>query len=244
MKRPIIGISSMNERDSYGAPIVGMRPSYVRAIIAAGGAPLLIPLSNDLEAVRALYDLCQGILLPGGEDVDPAEYGEEPHPQLGEVDKQRDLVELTLARWCRADRKPLFGICRGIQVINVAFGGSLYQDIPSQYTTELDHRYNTHLRKYDILGHTINVQVDSWLGEHLGVPEVLSNTMHHQAIKDLAPGLRVVASAEDGIIEAVEGDGPGFVAAVQCHPEHLFAEAEPRWARTFRAFVELCQQRP
>jgi putative glutamine amidotransferase len=241
MTKPIIGISSMNDRTADGSVIVGMRPSYVRAIVAAGGAPMLVPLTNDLEAVRALYERCDGILLPGGEDVDPAEYGEEPHPQLGEVDRQRDLVELNLARWCRADQKPLFGICRGIQVINVAFGGSLYQDIGSQYTTSLDHRHNTHLRKYDVLGHTMNVNADSWLGEHLGVPEILSNTMHHQAIKDLAPGLRVVANAEDGIIEAVEGTGPGFIAGVQCHPEHLFSEAEPRWARAFRAFVELCK---
>lgn len=241
MTRPIIGISCMNVGDGERGFFVGQRPSYVQAIVAAGGAPLLIPLADDLAAVRALYDCCQGILLPGGEDVDPAEFGEQPHPQLGEVDKQRDTVELALARWSRDERKPLFGICRGIQVINVAFGGTLYQDLPSQLPETIDHRHNTKLRQYDVMGHTINVQADSWLGEHLGLPEILSNTMHHQAIKDLAPGLRVVGTADDGIIEAVEGTGAGFIAAVQCHPEHLFAEAEPRWANAFRAFVDRCR---
>ena len=240
-KRPIIGISCMNATDAEHSSLMGQRPSYVRAIVAAGGAPLLIPLTDDLGAVRALYDCCQGILLPGGEDVDPAEFGEQPHPALGEVDKQRDLVELALARWSRDDGKPLFGICRGIQVINVAFGGSLYQDIPSQIAETLDHRHNTKLRQYDVLGHTINLDADSWLGEHLGLPDVLANTMHHQAIKKLAPGLRVVGTADDGIVEAVEGTGTGFIAAVQCHPEHLFVEAEPRWANAFRAFVDVCR---
>lgn len=239
---PIIGISCMNVVHPEWGSLVGQRPTYVRAVEAAGGVPLLIPLADNLELVLRVYELCQGILLPGGDDLDPAEYGEQAHPQLGKVDRQRDLVELALARWCRDEQKPLLGICRGIQVINVAFGGTLYQDIASQFATSLDHRYNMQLRRYDVQGHTIRIEADSWLGEQLGAARILANTMHHQAIKDLAPVLRPVAWAEDGIIEGVEGSGSGFIAAVQCHPEHLFEEAEPRWARFFQAFVDRCRQ--
>ena len=240
MKRPIIGISCMNEDDGRGGRLMAVRPSYLRAIEAAGGVPLLIHLSDDEAAVRALYELCDGILLPGGDDIDPAYFGEERHPQLGDVDPQRDTVELLLARWTREDKKPLMGICRGLQVINVAFGGSLYQDIPSQLPDSLDHRHNTHLRQYDVPGHPLALAPDSWIAERLGTTEVVSNTMHHQAIKDVAPGLRAVGQAPDGVVEAVEGAGEHFVVAVQCHPEHLWSSAEPRWAGFFRAFVEAC----
>lgn len=240
MKRPIIGISCMNDDDGRGGRLMAVRPSYLRAIEAAGGVPLLIHLTDDEAVVRALYERCDGILLPGGDDIDPAYFGEERHPQLGDVDPQRDTVELLLARWTREDRKPLMGICRGLQVINVAFGGSLYQDIPSQLPDSLDHRHNTRLRQYDVPGHPLALAPDSWIAERLGATEVVSNTMHHQAIKEVAPGLRAVGQAPDGVVEAVEGDGEHFVVAVQCHPEHLWSSAEPRWASFFRAFVEAC----
>jgi len=240
MKRPIIGISCMNEPDGRGGVLMAVRPGYLRAIEAAGGVPLLIHLSDDEAATRALYDLCDGILLPGGDDIDPAYFGEERHPALGLVDPQRDRVELLLARWTRADNKPLMGICRGLQVINVAFGGSLYQDIPAQLPDALDHRHNSRLRQYDVVGHPVALAPDSWIGERLGAADVLGNTMHHQAIKDVAPGLRVVGHAPDGVVEAVEGTGTQLVVAVQCHPEYLWPAAEPRWSGFFRAFVEAC----
>ena len=166
MKRPIIGISCMNSSDRQGGSLMAVRPAYLRAIEAAGGTPLLIQLSDNLEVVRALYALCDGVLLPGGDDVDPAYYGEEPHPALGNVDRQRDTVEIALAHWTRDDLKPLMGICRGIQVINVAFGGSLYQDIPSQLPDVGDHRANITLHQYDRLTHAISLEPDSWLAEH------------------------------------------------------------------------------
>jgi putative glutamine amidotransferase len=241
MKRPIIGVSCMNDVSEGGGATIAVRPAYLRALEAAGAAPLLIHLTDDMAVVRALYELCDGILLPGGDDVDPCHFGEANHPELGEVDAQRDAVELALARWSRDDGKPLLGICRGIQVLNVAFGGSLWQDIPSQLPGRLDHRHNTRLKQYDVLGHPLLLEPDSWLAGQLDAGEVLANTMHHQSVKDAAPGLRVTGRAPDGVIEALEGTGEQFVVGVQCHPEHLWKQAEPRWLRLFEGFVERCR---
>jgi putative glutamine amidotransferase len=241
MKRPIIGVSCMNDRSEGGAALMAMRPTYLRALEAAGAAPLMIHLTDDLAVVRSLYELCEGILLPGGDDVDPCYFNEERHPQLGEVDRQRDEVELALARWCRDERKPLLGICRGVQVLNVAFGGTLWQDIPSQLPETLDHRHNTKLKQYDVRGHELILEPDSWLAGHLDAAELLANTMHHQAVKDVAPGLRAVGRSPDGVIEAVEAVDDGFIVGVQCHPEHLWREADPRWRRLFEGFVERCR---
>lgn len=243
MIRPIIGVSCMNSQDAQGGNLMAVRPTYLRAIEVAGGTPLLIHLTDNLDVVRALYGLCDGILLPGGDDVDPALFSEEPHPQLGAVDRLRDDVEICLARWTRDDTKPLMGICRGIQVINVAFGGSLYQDIPSQLVDSLDHRANTNVQQWDLLTHSIMLEPGSWLAERLSTHEVMSNTMHHQSVKDPAPGMRVVGRASDGVIEAMEGSGAQFVVAVQCHPEHLWARAETRWLRMFEGFVAACHRK-
>ncbi|NJO81592.1 MAG: gamma-glutamyl-gamma-aminobutyrate hydrolase family protein [Blastochloris sp.] len=240
MSRPLIGVSCMNVGNDRGE-LIGQRPTYLRALEAAGAIPLLIQTTDDVAAIRALYDLCAGILIPGGGDIEPSEFGEQPHPEISFVDPQRDRLELQLARWTRDDNKPLLGICRGIQVINVAFGGTLYQDIPSQLPGSLDHRYNTNLQKYDVPGHDLTLAADSWLAERLGTTALIANTMHHQSLKDLAPGLRIVGQAPDGIVEAVEGTGTQLVIGVQCHPEHLWREAEPRWTNMFRAFVDACR---
>ncbi len=240
MARPLVGVACMNSLDGQGSPLIAVRPTYLQALEAAGAVPLLIHLTDDLAVVQALYACCDGILLPGGDDLDPALFGELPHPDLGTVDGQRDTVELALARWCRADQRPLLGICRGIQTINVAFGGSLWQDLPSQLPNSLDHRHNTHLRVYDVPGHPLQLSADSWLARQLGAAELLVNTMHHQALKAVAPGLRVVGYAPDGVIEAVEGTEAGFVVGVQCHPEHLWRRADPRWLRCFEGFVSTC----
>ncbi len=239
--RPFIGVSCMNSRHEGGADLMAVRPTYLRALEAAGAIPQLIHLSADEQVIRTLFDRCDGILLPGGDDIDPACYGESPHEALGDVDAERDTVELALARWCRDERKPLLGICRGIQLINVAFGGTLWQDIPSQLPAGLDHQYNTHLRVYDVEGHRIRLTTDSWLAQQLACTELLANSMHHQALKAVAPGLRVTGLAPDGVIEAVEGEGDHFVVGVQCHPEHLWRSAEPRWRRLFDSFVAICR---
>ncbi|MEI8167813.1 MAG: gamma-glutamyl-gamma-aminobutyrate hydrolase family protein [Chloroflexales bacterium] len=241
MHRPIIGLSCMHSAAAGGGALMAVRPAYLHACEAGGAVPLLMPLSDDLAVVRALYERCDGILLPGGDDVDPAYFGEARHPLLGEVDAQRDTVELALARWCREDSKPLLGICRGLQVLNVAFGGSLWQDLPSQLPSASDHRYNSKLETYDVEGHRLMLEADSWLASQFDTDELLVNTMHHQAVKSVAPGLRVVGRAPDGVIEALEGTGTHFVVGVQGHPEYLWQRAEPRWRRLFAGFAALCR---
>jgi putative glutamine amidotransferase len=242
-QRPLIGITLMSSVvGTDNRELQAVRPTYLRALEAAGAVPLIIYLTDDLDAIRSLYDRCAGILLPGGDDVDPAYYGEEPHPHLGTVDRQRDAVELALARWAATDGKPLLGICRGLQVINVALGGSLYQDIPSQIATTLDHRANTRTRAWTELTHPLTIVPDSRLATILTTEHIGCNTMHHQAVKTLAPGLRPVAYAPDGIIEAFETTDDHYLLAVQCHPEHLWDTSEPRWRALFTDFVAACRQ--
>lgn len=239
--RPLIAVSCSHSTGPRGAQITSCYDSYLNAIEAAGGIPLLIYLTNDEAIVRQMYALCQGVLLPGGDDVDPAHYGEANHPALGDVDPARDRVEIWLSQWARADQKPLLGICRGIQVINVAFGGSLYQDIPSQVEGSLDHRESTLRDNSRHLAHPITIAPDSWLAGRIDADELMVNTMHHQAVKDVAPGLRVTAWGPDGIIEAVEGTDHPFVVGIQCHPERLYDTVDSRWQRLFTGFVEACQ---
>ena len=236
--RPLIGISSKLTNDStWSPPVVGVREGYVNAIIAAGGIPVLIPPHVDAEALRHIYSLVGGIVLSGGADIDPVLYGEAPHPKLGQIEPLRDAIELPLARWAVTDGKPLLAICRGIQVLNVALGGTLYQDIDSQYETSLDHDAGSTARSWTNRDHSIRMDPTSKLAEILGTSECCVNSLHHQALKDLAPGLQVVARAPDGIIEAVEGAGNAFVIGIQCHPEQLWQQADQRWRGLFRAFV-------
>jgi putative glutamine amidotransferase len=241
MKRPLIGVSTMNHHTPDGTHFLVMWPTYIRALEAAGAVPLLIPLTDDLTTTRALYELCDGILIPGGEDVDPQQYGEEPHEKLDTVDRQRDSVELQLARWANEDSKPLLGICRGLQLINVALGGTLYQDLPSQLPESINHRANFADRRWEQVTHGIEIEPDSRLAGLLGGAEIGGNTMHHQAVKDLAPVLRAVGRAPDGVVEAFEGSGGNYIMALQCHPEHLWDETEPRWGAVFADFVAACR---
>jgi putative glutamine amidotransferase len=236
--RPVIGIPCRLAYDEdWCPPLVGIREGYIAAVIQAGGVPLLLPPHVDPAGLRQMYELLDGLLLAGGGDIAPKLYGEAPHPQLGEVEHLRDAAELPLIRWAVAERKPLLGICRGMQALNVALGGTLYQDIPSQYSTPLDHDSSSQQRSWEHLDHTVAFESDSRLAALLGTCDLQVNTLHHQALKEIAGGLRVVGRAPDGIVEAVEGSGEGFVLGVQCHPEHLWSAADPRWRRVLAAFI-------
>ncbi len=174
---------------------------------------------------NALGDV-DGLLLPGGWDVDPALYGEQPDPQLGDVDRELDDAEIRLFTEAREARLPVLGICRGQQVINVALGGSLHQHID-------EHEVRRHGRAH--LAHAVEVVEDSELGRSAGAPTVDVNSLHHQSVKDLAPGLRVTARGPDGVIEGLESDD-GLVVAIQCHPEELTGQLS--WASSlFERFV-------
>ena len=194
------------------------------------------------ESVLRIRQRVDGVLLPGGEDINPQNYKEDRHPKLGVVSDVRDKMELSIARWAVHDDRPLFGICRGIQVMNVALGGSLYQDIPSDFHTELRHDiFKEQHEPRDLLLHEISVVDNSRLATILGATRVQVNSLHHQALKTIAPGLEVTARADDGVIEGIEMPEKRFVMAVQWHPEDLVDDS--RMHQMFRAFVDAARDR-
>jgi putative glutamine amidotransferase len=237
-RRPVIGIPCGAYPDAWYTPTNGNAISYLRAIEAAGGVPALIHLTRDAEVLDAHYRRCDALLLAGGEDVHPASYGAAPHPRLGRPNPFQDEIEIALTRRATAEGKPILGICRGVQLLNVALGGTLYQDIPAELPGALDHEESTARHDMAHLAHPIDLEASSWLAGRLDADTLIVNTLHHQALRDVAPGLWVIGRAPDGLVEAVEGAGPHFVLGVQCHPEELWEHADPRWARVFAGFVE------
>lgn len=237
--RPLIGIPCyVAQRAGSTPPIYGNNASYVHAIEQAGGLPVLIPPLTDEDALAAIYARLDGLLLSGGGDIDPAHYGQERLPACHAPEVERDIAELALARRAVADQLPILGICRGQQLLNIALGGTLYQDITTALPAASQHDH--HDRPRDERTHEIAIAPTSRLAHILGTTSHPVNSLHHQAIHQLGDGVRVVAQAEDGIIEAMELDGHPFALAVQFHPEELVASDEPS-RRLFAAFVAACQ---
>jgi putative glutamine amidotransferase len=240
--RPLIGIPTQTLQSIAGIP-EGLPASWVMnqryylAVAAAGGVPVMIPLfDEDVETLREIYDRLDGICIPGGVDMDPETFGEERRPECGRIDPPRDRVELQLTRWALDDEKPLLGLCRGLQVLNVALGGTLYQDLAADHPGAMKHDYfPTAGFARDYLSHEVVVTEGSRLAAVLG-NRSLVNSMHHQGIRTLGTGLTAAAVAPDGLIEGVEADAP-FCVGVQWHPETL-TEADPRMARLFTEFVQ------
>lgn len=214
---PVVAVTAPRRRVE-GRERVTLNTSYVRALGSAGLAPLALPTMLAPErAVGALQSSgVRGLVLTGGEDVEPARYGATPHPKLEEPDPARDAAELALIAAARERRLPILAICRGIQILNVALGGTLYQDLASERPGPIAHTG-------DDVRHTVRIEPGSLLERTLGTRTATVNSRHHQAIRDLAPGLRAVSWAEDGLIEAVEPADPGapWMLAVQWHPEDL-----------------------
>ncbi len=233
--RPIVAVTTWNEATSErAARFVGAR-AYFEAVEVAGAAPFGIPpLAGPL---RTVYELADGLLLTGGGDVDPAHYGEQPIPQLGHVDPERDQAELTLARWAMEDSKPLLAICRGEQVLNVACGGTLYQDLPTQLPDGLNHNESRDRGIRGLATHSLEVVPGTRLEHAIGAGAHPANTHHHQAVKDLGQGLLVTGRSEDGVIEAIEAEEHPWAVGIQCHPEMMWHE-HPWAAMLFAAFVE------
>jgi putative glutamine amidotransferase len=236
---PLIGISTIDDHDAAGmhANRFSNNQSYAKAVEAAGGVPIMIPHVEEPEALRRIYDVLDGILLPGGLDVHPKFYGQEPHPALDPTDIGLDYIETTMLPWAFEDDLPVLGICRGEQVLNVVMGGTLIQDIYTQYPTAIDHRESFKRRIRDFLAHDIAVQGGTRLHELTEQDRVWVNTSHHQCIDKVAPGLIATAWSPDGIIEGVEAPESRFLMAVQCHPEEMWRKHG--WARKlFSSFVE------
>jgi putative glutamine amidotransferase len=197
----------------------------------------MLPLTSDEAALRQLADLCAGFLFTGGQDVFPGLYGEELLPCCGAISEARDAMEqLLFSIAVREQNKPVLGICRGIQILNALLGGTLYQDLPSQFT----HSVLTHRQKppYDRPVHQVRMMAGSPLHELLGVDVLDVNSSHHQGIAELSPELSPMAEAEDGLIEAVYMKDKPFVWAVQWHPETLVSDESSE--KIFRAFTDAC----
>ena len=238
--RPVIGIPARSVVDSSnGFRYSGIPLTYSSNVERAGGAPILIPLHLSEDTLKAIYSRIDGLLLAGGVDVHPKEFGEDILPFCGEIDTARDETELRVTRWALNDGRPIFGICRGIQMLNVAAGGSLYQDIPSQIETEQNHSYKQG-DPYNLRAHPIELEPTSRMAQWLGTSHIQVNSLHHQSLKNVAPGLRVIGRSPDGVVEAVESTNEQFRVGVQFHPELL--EDDERMLNLFRAFVESARE--
>jgi putative glutamine amidotransferase len=242
--RPTIGIPTQTLHAIDGIP-EGLPASWVMnqryyyAATDAGAVPWMVPLlAEDLETVRLIYERLDGVMLAGGVDMDPTTFGERPHPALGNVDPARDTVELALARWAIEDGKPLLGLCRGLQVINVALGGTLHQDLAAELPGAIKHDYfPTSGFERDYLAHQVALTEGTRLARTFGARTVPVNSMHHQGIKRLGDELVASAHAPDGLIEGIELPGDAdFVVGVQWHPETLDTK-EPRTRGLFEGFV-------
>lgn len=237
MKMPIIGIlgSIMRCEDTEFGSILQLyaNQAYPQAVEHGGGVPLLLPCAGSAEVLGAALELCDGLLLPGGCDIDPALYGEEPHPLLDAFYHELDEQWLFAIRWAAAHKKPVLGICRGMQLLNVAAGGSLYQDLSMRDSESLQHLQH---KNRDTALHNVTLLPGSELSQILGEQSVRVNSLHHQAVKTVGQGLIPCAWAADGVVEGIE-TADGLCIGVQWHPEELLQTA-PNMINLFTALCE------
>ncbi|MBQ0080834.1 MAG: gamma-glutamyl-gamma-aminobutyrate hydrolase family protein [Alistipes sp.] len=235
-QKPLIGVLSSEYKKRSSAS-----STYIEAVRRAGGIPVVIPMleKEDLHLVLKHMD---AILLPGGEDVAPERYGEKPEPKLGKVTPIRDEFDIAAIKVAYQYHLPILGICRGEQVLNVAFGGSLHQDLPTTNpSSTINHRQQEPGSKTT---HLVKVTKGTHLHSILGCEELPVNTHHHQAVKDLAPGFTISAVSEDGVVEAIENFSHGFILGVQFHPEKLLnSDGGEKYLPIFQNFVKAAKKR-
>ena len=235
-KKPIIGITGIfmakvGPRGSYG-----IGGDYIKSIRMAGGCPVILSETNDPELIAQYVDSIDGFLCPGGADVAPHLYGEDPVRGMSHFRMEQDVFEIQMIKGCVAAKKPVFGICRGLQFLNAALGGTLYQDLPSERPAGISHRQT---QSADAPCHSVMLAEGSPLQALLRADTISVNSFHHQAVKTLAPPLSVAALSEDRLVEAVWMPSKRFVRAVQWHPELSFMTDENS-RRLFADFVAAC----
>ncbi|HEY0755802.1 MAG TPA: gamma-glutamyl-gamma-aminobutyrate hydrolase family protein [Ktedonobacteraceae bacterium] len=240
--RPVIGIPCQAEfRSGSNRPIYGNNRTYVHAVENAGGLPILIPMLTNLHHLEDLLPRLDGILFSGGIDLQPELYGELRHPATDEGDPQLDEFEVAVANWALQEDIPILGVCRGMQLLNVILGGTLYQDIATQRLNALEHCRRDMPRT--ALTHAIQVEEGSIMEQVLGTRQVQVNSLHHQAVKEPGKGVYLSGLAEDGLAELLEVPEHRFLLAIQGHPEEIYSQVEP-FARLFEAFVQACANIP
>lgn len=232
--KPLIGLTPLWDkiRQRYW-----MFPDYMDRIREAGGIPVILPLCEDPEDMDRIIRTIDGILFTGGPDIDPALYGSVDDTGTVDVCKKRDAFEIPMMHLARSLEKPTLCICRGIQILNVALGGTVYEDIPVQYQTDLQHMQQT---PFSEPSHSVTIEKESGLHRLLKLDIIWVNSCHHQAIRHLAEGLTFAARSSDGLIEAAELHGRTFCLGVQWHPERL-PESDTSSKAIFRAFVDSCR---
>ncbi len=233
MSKPVIGVTAFRLDEDPTFPKAALNQAYITAVEKAGGIPLLIPVGVTSALLDDLMARLDGVLLTGGVDVNPAYYGAPMHPEITELDLVRDEMEIALVKWMIKEKKPFLGICRGFEVINVALGGSLYTHISDQLEDALHHPCFGLPR--NLLSHSVEVEVGSRLATILGEGESWVNSLHHQGVRNLAPVLKAVAVAPDGLVEGLELEDHPFALGVQWHPEELIDQ--PKMLALFQALV-------
>lgn len=231
--KPIVGILPLfdEKKDSYW-----MRPGYMKGIMNAGGIPVMLPFIENIEDIKQLSENFDGFLFTGGPDIDPTYYHEEKKENCGDLTPYRDTLESQLFKEVYALNKPILGICRGHQLLNVLCGGTLYQDLPSEYQSTITHRMKP---PYDNKQHTVTLIEDTPLKSLLNKTILPVNSCHHQAIKELGNDLQPMAISEDGLIESCYAPHKKFVWGVQWHPELMCTEKESQ--KIFEEFIRKCK---
>ncbi|MFC7395430.1 gamma-glutamyl-gamma-aminobutyrate hydrolase family protein [Scopulibacillus cellulosilyticus] len=240
MMKPIIGVTGMRHKLPMtlpGNPLQGVYLSddYAHAIAEAGGLPFVIPFLDTIDNIQEVANCIDGLLLSGGVDVDPSIFDDEPRLGLGTVIPERDWIDIELLKAVRAQGKPVLGICRGMQVINIALGGTIYQDLAHEWNGTIQHAQRA---PRNHLSHTVHIKPGSQLYGLLGDQDRLRvNSFHHQSVKNIAPNMTAVAWDEEGLAEAIEHTGDSFCLAVQWHPENLW-RSHKQFLGLFRGLVD------
>ncbi len=232
--KPVIGITTFR-KDEAQDMFCGVNDHYIRSVILAGGIPVLIPIVNDKQAILPYIEVIDGLVLSGGGDVAPLIYGEEPIKQTAAISWERDEQEMALCSSAYEKKIPILGICRGIQIINLTFGGTLYQDIEKQVPNALGH-YPLRTTM-DQLHHSVKLLKGSRLYDLFMEEEIYVNSFHHQAVKKVGKGLKPTAFSSEGVIEALESENECFVVGLQWHPEALTIRY-PKFLSLFTDLVE------
>jgi putative glutamine amidotransferase len=224
----MIGVTAteiVNTTNPWSPVMYGQSGKYSDAVIMAGGAPFILPLTDNMQILRKMYDNLDGLLLSGGIDINPTLYGQQLYETTKHISDYQDEYEIQLILWALEDKKPILAICRGMQLLNVVCGGSLYQNIPTDLPGSEDHNKSNELAQI------------------LGVTDINTNAHHHQAINVIAPDLEPVAWAGDGVIEGIENrEASSYIIGIQSHPESLVEQAEKTWLKLFSSFVKAAEK--
>lgn len=236
-----IGVILSSEKIKAESACQSIRQEYIDALSSANAELIFIQASKNTDLLDTHFSKIQGLLLAGGSDINPSLYANPPHPRLGQTDDLRDFSENYLFCEAYQNKKPILGICRGMQMINVSLGGNLFQDLPSQFQSEVNHQAEGPDR-FSKKMHKIVMDQDSNLRRIIKRQSINVNSVHHQAIDRLGEELKISARSEkDGLIEGIESCREQFLLGVQCHPESLAIKIQPSWRRLFEAFIKACR---